>query len=75
MANLIGAVKEANNLSIEAGYVTKDNIEIFIQKAVRQSKSLSIESEFITTETAGDILAKGMAQASSVAGAANYESQ
>ncbi|MBU0952885.1 MAG: 50S ribosomal protein L10 [Nanoarchaeota archaeon] len=53
----------ALNLSVVIGYVTKENIEVFISKASREAKALAIEAGILTSETVGPLLAKGDAQA------------
>lgn len=67
---LIQAHQQAISLSIEAAYITKDNIELILAKAARAANAVSIESGFITPETKEQILQKGHAQASSLAGKA-----
>jgi len=57
---------EAMSLSIEAAYVTKDNIEQILAKASQSSRSVSIESGYLTDETKESILQKADAQAKSV---------
>ena len=67
------AHQEAISLSIEAAYVTADNISLILSKAARYAHSLSIESGFMTDETKEQILQKADAQARAVAGQAkNY---
>ncbi|HXV67028.1 MAG TPA: 50S ribosomal protein L10 [Nitrosopumilaceae archaeon] len=67
---LIQAHQQAISLSIEAAYITKDNIELILAKAARAANAVSVESGFITPETKEQILQKGHAQASSLAGKA-----
>lgn len=64
------AHQEAVSLSIEAAYVTKDNISQILSKAAQYARSLSIESGFMTDETKEQILQKAEAQAKSLAGQA-----
>ena len=67
------AHQEAVSLSIEAAYVTADNISQIISKAYQSANSLSIESGFMTEETKEQILQKADAQAKGLAGQAkNY---
>lgn len=61
------AHQEAVSLSIEAAYVTADNISQILSKASQYAHSLSIESGFMTNETKEQILQKADAQAKSVA--------
>lgn len=62
------AHQEAMSLSIEIGYVTKDNVNTILAKAAQQARSLAIESGYLTDETKGQTLQKAHAQASSLAG-------
>lgn len=61
------AHQEAVSLSIEAAYVTKDNISQILAKAAQYARSLSLESGFLTSDTKEQILQKAHAQAKSVA--------
>jgi len=67
---LIQAHQEAMALSIEAVYVTKDNVEQILAKAVRASRSVSVEAGYLTEETKEQILQKGHSQATSLSGKA-----
>ena len=64
------AHQEAISLSIEAAYVTPENIEMILQKAAQSARSVSTESGYMTDETAGQILQRADAQARAVAGQA-----
>jgi large subunit ribosomal protein L10 len=64
------AHQEAVSLSIEAGYVTPENISQILSKASASAHSVSIESGFMTDETKEQILQKADAQAKAVAGQA-----
>jgi large subunit ribosomal protein L10 len=64
------AHQEAVSLSIEAAYVTADNISQILAKASQYARSLSVESGFMTDETKEQILQKADAQARAVAGQA-----
>ena len=64
------AHQEAVSLSIEAAYITSDNISQILSKAAQYAHSLSVESGFMTDETKEQILQKADAQARSVAGQA-----
>ncbi len=59
--------QEAVSLSIEAGYVTADNITQILTKAAQSARSVSIESGFMTDETKEQILQKADAQAKALA--------
>lgn len=67
------AHQEALSLSIEAAYVTPENISLILAKVAQGARSVSIESGFMTDETKEQILQKANAQAKSVADKAkNY---
>ncbi|MGI0057571.1 MAG: 50S ribosomal protein L10 [Nitrosarchaeum sp.] len=55
--------QEAISLSIEAAYVTSDNITQILSKASQSARSISIESGFMTDETKEQILQKAHGQA------------
>jgi len=67
---LIQAHQEAMALSIEAVYVTKDNVEQILAKAAHVSRSVSVEAGYLTEETKEQILQKGHSQATSLSGKA-----
>ncbi|QLH06110.1 50S ribosomal protein L10 [Nitrosopumilus ureiphilus] len=64
------AHQEAVSLSVEAAYITADNISQILSKAAQYARSLSVESGFMTDETKEQILQKADAQARAVAGQA-----
>ena len=64
------AHQEAVSLSIEAAYITADNISQILGKAAQSARSVSIESGFMTDETKEQILQKADSQARAVAGQA-----
>ncbi|MCH9657376.1 50S ribosomal protein L10 [archaeon] len=61
------AHQEAVSLSIEAAYVTADNISQILSKAAQSARSVSVESGFMTDDTKEQILQKADAQAKAVA--------
>jgi large subunit ribosomal protein L10 len=61
------AHQEALALSIEAGYITADNVGLIIAKAAQGARSVAIEAGYVTDETKEPILQKANAQAKSVA--------
>ena len=61
------AHQEAISLSIEAAYVTNDNVEAILAKAAQHARSLSVESAFMTDETKEQILQKANSHAQGVA--------
>jgi len=63
---LTQAHQEAMALSIEAVYVTKDNVEQILAKAAHASRSVSVEAGYLTEETKEQILQKGHSQATSL---------
>jgi len=58
--------QEAVSLSIEAAYVTAENINQILSKAAQSARSVSVESGFMTDETKEQILQKAHSQAKSV---------
>lgn len=59
---------EAMTLSIEIGYVTKENVNTIIAKAAQQARSLATESGFLTDETKDQTLRRAHGQARGLAG-------
>tara|TARA_B100000029_G_scaffold321537_1_gene313956 strand:+ start:10373 stop:11239 length:867 start_codon:yes stop_codon:yes gene_type:complete len=64
---LTKAHQEAISLSIEAAYITPDNIEQILAKAAQSARSVSIESGYLTEETKEEVLQKAHGQAQGVA--------
>jgi len=64
--------QEAISLSIEAAYVTPENINQILSKAAHSARSVSIESGFMTDETKEQILQKAHSQANALATKAKY---
>ena len=64
------AHQQAVSLSIEAAYITPENIGQILSKAAQSARSVSIESGFMTDETKEQILQKADAQAKALAGQA-----
>ncbi|MDE1862036.1 MAG: 50S ribosomal protein L10 [Thaumarchaeota archaeon] len=62
------AHQEAMSLSIEIGYVTKDNVTAVLAKAAQQARSLATETGYLTEDTKRQTLQKAHAQASALAG-------
>tara|TARA_B100000470_G_scaffold107700_1_gene83109 strand:- start:1099 stop:1965 length:867 start_codon:yes stop_codon:yes gene_type:complete len=65
-SDLSQAHQEAISLSIEAAYITSDNIKQILAKAAQSARSVSTESGFITDDTKEQILQKAHNQAQSV---------
>ncbi|MFP4116128.1 MAG: 50S ribosomal protein L10 [Candidatus Aenigmatarchaeota archaeon] len=51
-----GAYQKAMNLSINAGYMTRENVRSLLRKARGEASSVALESEFVTEETAEGLL-------------------
>ena len=66
----IQAHQQAVSLSIEAAYVTPENISQILSKAAQSARSVSIEAGYMTDETREQILQKADSQARSLAGQA-----
>ena len=64
------AHQEAVSLSIEAAYVTPENISQILSKAAQSARSVSVESGYMTDETKEQIIQKADAQARALAGQA-----
>ncbi|MGI0040372.1 MAG: 50S ribosomal protein L10 [Nitrosopumilaceae archaeon] len=67
------AHQEALALSIEIGYVTKENIILLLAKAAQGAKSVAVEIGYLTDETKEQVLQKAHAHARALASKAkNY---
>lgn len=62
------AHQEALSLSIEIGYVTKENVNIILAKASQQARSLAIAAGFLTDDTKDATIQKASGQAKALAG-------
>jgi large subunit ribosomal protein L10 len=65
--DLSQAHQEAISLSIEATYITQDNIKQILVKAAQSANSISVESGYVTDETKEQILQKADSHAKGVA--------
>jgi large subunit ribosomal protein L10 len=65
--DLSQAHQEAISLSIEATYITHDNIKQILVKAAQSANSVSVESGYVTDETKEQILQKADSHAKGVA--------
>lgn len=65
------AAQESFNLSVEAGYITKDNVDIIIQNVFYSCKGLAVESKFMADVVVEDMLASAESAAKSVEKATN----
>jgi len=61
--DLTGAILHALNLSVEAGYITQDNIEVMITKAVSDARGVAKECGVITDDLIDEFLAQGTREA------------
>lgn len=67
------AYQEALALSIEIGYISKENVALLLAKAAQGARSVAVEAGYLTDETKVQILQKAHAQARSLASKAkNY---
>ncbi|MFH1420588.1 MAG: 50S ribosomal protein L10 [Candidatus Aenigmatarchaeota archaeon] len=64
--DIISCVRNSLNLSLNAGYITNDNVSLAIAKAFREARSLAIAANVLTADTIGDVLAKAVAEAKAV---------
>ena len=60
------AAQEAFNLSVEACYLTSENIEFVISKAFNEAKKLCVEAGILDRDFIGDVLAKAVGEANSL---------
>ena len=60
------AYQEALALSLEIGYITKENIILLLAKAAQGARSVAVEAGYLTDESKEQILQKAHAQARSV---------
>ena len=65
--DLAQAHQQAISLSIEAAYITADNIEQILAKAAQSARSVSTEAGYLTEETKEQVLQKAHGQAQGVA--------
>jgi len=65
--DLTQAHQEAISLSIEAAYITSDNIEQILAKASQSARSVSTEAGYLTEDTKEQVLQKAHGQAQGVA--------
>ena len=66
ISDIQSAYNGAFNLAYNIGYPTKENIELFIQKAFREAKSLALKAEYTCSATIKELLAKADAQANAL---------
>ncbi|MDE0525820.1 MAG: 50S ribosomal protein L10 [Thaumarchaeota archaeon] len=74
--SVIAAHQEALSLSVEAAYVTPENVTQILAKASQHARSLSVESGYLTDETREQVLQRADARARALAQSAEgYEPQ
>lgn len=61
------AHQEAVSLSIEAAYITEDNIKLILSKVAQGARSVAVESGYVTDDTKEQVLQRAAASAKSVA--------
>jgi large subunit ribosomal protein L10 len=71
--NITKAAQESFNLSVEAGYFTKDNVNVIIQKVFSECKALAEESGFLADLVVEDMLASAERSAKSLQSEAKVE--
>ncbi|MGQ0795454.1 MAG: 50S ribosomal protein L10 [Nitrosopumilaceae archaeon] len=70
------AHQEALALSIETGYVTKENIKLLLAKGAQGARAISVESGYLADETKEQVLQRAHAQAKALASRAkNYTAE
>lgn len=57
------AYQEALALSLEIGYITKENVALLLAKAAQGARSLAVEAGYLTDESKEQVLQKAHAQA------------
>jgi len=62
MQDLTNAAQWAFNLSVEAGYTTKDNIELIIIKSFKEAKALALEANVVSKDMIEELVSKAEAQ-------------
>lgn len=61
------AYQEALALSIEIGYIAKENVTLLLAKAAQGARSVAVEAGYLTDETKEQVLQKAHAQARALA--------
>jgi len=75
LINLQKAHIWAFNLSIEAGIITKDNIEFLLGKAFNQAKTIAFEGNIISDVVVKDMLSRAEKQALNIKEEGNIETE
>jgi large subunit ribosomal protein L10 len=66
LADITSAAQESFNLSVEAGYFTKDNVDVILQNVFYSCKALAEESGFLADVVVEDMLSTAESSAKSV---------
>ena len=69
--NLRSASAESISLSIEIGYITKDNVSLMMQKAQRETKALADSTGILTNEKVEDMIGQAKLEMESVKAVVN----
>jgi large subunit ribosomal protein L10 len=73
LAQLQDANRWAFNLAVEAGYFTKDTVELLVPKAFNEAKALALEANIMADAVAEELIAKAEAQGKSLKDEIKYE--
>ncbi len=73
LAQLQDAHRWSFNLAIEAGYFTKDTIELLVPKAFNEAKALALEANIMADAVAEELVAKAEAQGKALKDEIKYE--
>jgi len=73
MENLIKSASESFNLSVEIGYLTKENIELVVRNVFYSCKGLAEESKFLADVVVEDMLSNAERSAKSIVKSAGLE--
>jgi hypothetical protein len=66
LSNITQAAQESFNLSVEVGYLTKENVDIVIKNVFYSCKALAEESKFMADVVVEDMLAGAQRAAKAV---------
>ncbi|MBW2982189.1 50S ribosomal protein L10 [Candidatus Woesearchaeota archaeon] len=73
LARLQNAYRWSFNLAVEAGYFTKETIELLVPKAFNEAKALALEANIMADVVAEELIAKAEAQGKSLKEEIKYE--
>lgn len=73
LAQLQDAHRWSFNLAVEAGYFTKDTIELLVPKAFNEAKALALEANIMADAVAEELVAKAEAQGKALKDEIKYE--